>query len=57
MYYLGTFVGGLLAGGIGGSLLTLRFGRSNRVIGSGTAIDQGGSSARGDIVGRDKTTH
>jgi hypothetical protein len=48
------FLGGLIAGGLGGALLTLKFTRSNRVIGSGNAVDQSRSSAGGDIVGRDK---
>jgi hypothetical protein len=45
----------LVAGGVGGSLITLRITRQNRVSGSGSVADQAGASAGGDIVGRDKT--
>jgi len=48
------FLGGLLAGAIGGSLLTLRFTKNVRADRQGTAIDQSGAQAGGDIVGRDK---
>lgn len=51
-----SFLGGLVGGGIGGSLLTLRLTRKTRVSGNGTSVDQQRSSAGGDIVGRDKTT-
>lgn len=49
-----TFLGGLLGGGIAGSLLTLKFSKNQRVDGSGTTVDQSRSVAAGDIVGRDK---
>jgi hypothetical protein len=49
-----TFIAGLVAGGIGGSLITLRITRQ-RVSGRGSITDQSGSAAGGDIVGRDKT--
>jgi hypothetical protein len=53
---LGSFVGGLIAGALGGSLLTLRV-TSKRVGGiGGTMVDQSASSANGDIVGGNKTT-
>ena len=50
---LAYFAGGVLTG-VGGSWLTLRITRTNRVNGSGTATDQSGARAKGDIVGRDK---
>lgn len=53
---LWNFLGGLVAGGLGGVMLTLKFSRSNRVIGSGNAVDQSRSTAGGDIVGRDKNS-
>ena len=49
-----SFVGGLVGGGIGGSFLTLRYTRQNRVIGGGSVVDQSGSKAAGDIVGGNK---
>jgi len=48
------FVGGLIAGGIGGALLTLKSTKNQRTNGSGTTADQSRSTAGGDIVGRDK---
>jgi hypothetical protein len=51
-----SFVAGLISGGVGGSLLTLRFKRQNRASGLGSIVDQSNASAEGDIVGRDKTT-
>ncbi len=51
---LWNFVGGLIAGGIGGALLTLKFTKNQRTNGSGTTVDQSKSTAGGDIVGRDK---
>lgn len=50
-----SFLGGLIGGGVGGSLLTLRFGRQNRASSGGSIVDQSHSSARGDIVGHDKS--
>lgn len=44
---------GLLAG-IGGTLVAVRFNRSNRVNGSGNAVDQSNARSQGDITGRDK---
>ena len=53
---LGSFVGGLIAGALGGSLLTLRV-TSKKVVGlGGTLIDQSGVSAQGDVVGGSKNT-
>lgn len=51
---LWNFLGGLVAGGIGGALLTLKFTKNQRTQGSGTTVDQSRSSAGGDVVGRDK---
>ena len=51
---LWNFLGGLIAGGIGGSILTLNLTKSQRANGSGTTSDQSNSKAGGDIVGRDK---
>ncbi|MCL4677208.1 MAG: hypothetical protein KJ017_01285 [Alphaproteobacteria bacterium] len=51
---LWNFIGGLVAGGIGGALLTLKFTKNQRANGSGTTVDQAKSTAGGDIVGRDK---
>ncbi len=48
------FFGGLIAGGIGGGILTFKFMKNQRTNGSGTTVDQSKSSAGGDIVGRDK---
>jgi hypothetical protein len=53
---IGAFVGGLFAGGAGGSWLTLRLSRKNQLSGTGTITDQSAARAGGDIVGRDKTT-
>lgn len=50
-----SFIGGLVGGGIGGSLLTLRITRQNRIGSGGSIVDQGGARAGGDIVGRDKS--
>jgi hypothetical protein len=49
-----SFLGGLVGGGVSGSLLTLRFGRQNKAAGGGSIVDQTNASAGGDIVGRDK---
>ncbi|MEO1190272.1 MAG: hypothetical protein AAFY02_00820 [Pseudomonadota bacterium] len=51
---LWNFLGGLVAGGIGGALLTLKFTKNQRTTGTGTTVDQSKSNAGGDIVGRDK---
>lgn len=51
---LWNFLGGLVAGGIGGALLTLKFTKNMRTNGSGTTVDQSKANAGGDIVGRDK---
>jgi hypothetical protein len=48
------FLGGLLAGAIGGSLLTFHFTKNVRADRHGTATDQSDARAGGDIVGRDK---
>jgi hypothetical protein len=49
-----SFVAGLVGGGIGGSLLTLRISRQNRASGGGSIVDQSKATAKGDIVGGDK---
>lgn len=54
-YEIGSFLGGLIAGGIAGSLITFQVTRQYRAYGSGSVIDQSGARAKGDIVGRDKT--
>jgi hypothetical protein len=51
---LWNFLGGVFAGAIGGSLLTFHFTKNLRANSHGTATDQSGSRAGGDIVGRDK---
>jgi len=51
---LWNFIGGLVAGGIGGALLTLKLTKNIRTQGSGNAVDQSRAEAGGDIVGRDK---
>lgn len=48
-------IGGFVAGAIGGSLVTLRVTRSNRVAGSGRVVDQSSSRVGGDQVGGNKT--
>jgi hypothetical protein len=49
-----SFLAGLIGGGVGGSLLTIRFGRQNRASSGGSIVDQSRSSAIGDIVGGNK---
>lgn len=51
---LWNFLGGLLTGAIGGSLLTFHLTKNVRAESHGTATDQSGARAVGDIVGRDK---
>ena len=51
-----SFIGGLVSGGIGGSLITVRLNRQNLAQGKGSIVDQSKSTAGGDIVGRDKKT-
>lgn len=50
-----SFLGGLVGGGIGGSLLTLKMVRQNSVKGSGSVVDQSRTRAGGDIVGGNKS--
>ncbi len=50
-----SFLGGLIGGGIGGSLITLRFTRQNRATGRSSIVDQSGSKAGGDVVGGNKS--
>jgi len=47
-------VGGAVVGALGGSLLTLKFTRSNTVSGGSHVLDQSGSKVRGDQVGGNK---
>lgn len=49
-------IGGVIAGALGGSLLTLRLTRTNRVTGRGHVVDQSHSQVGGDQVGGNKTT-
>ena len=54
VFDLWNFFIGLVAGAIGGSLLTFHFTKSVRADRHGTATDQSRARAGGDIVGRDK---
>ncbi len=51
---LWNFLGGLVTGAIGGSLVTIRFTKNARAGRDATSTDQSGASAGGDIIGRDK---
>lgn len=51
---LWNFLGGLLTGAVGGALITLQLTKNVRADRHGTATDQSGARAKGDIVGRDK---
>ncbi|QDM24663.1 hypothetical protein FNL55_25065 [Tardiphaga sp. vice352] len=53
---IGSFVGGICAGAVGGSLVTLKVSRKNQADGSSSITDQTGAHAGGDLVGRDKST-
>ena len=53
---IGSFVGGLLAGAVGGSFLTFRLTTQKSVGRDGSLVDQSGASSSGDIVGGNKTT-
>ena len=48
-------LGGLIAGLLGGSLLTLRITRNNSASGNGRVVNQSGSRVKGDQVGGNKT--
>lgn len=48
------FVGGLITGVVGGGLIALKWTKSQKAEGRGNVVDQSGSKASGDIVGRDK---
>jgi|TARA_R100000501_G_scaffold14813_2_gene26867 hypothetical protein len=54
VFDLWNFLSGLVAGAIGGSLLTFQLTKNVRADRHGTATDQSGALAGGDIVGRDK---
>jgi hypothetical protein len=49
-----SFVGGLVAGAAGGSLLTIHFTRQRNTARDGSIVDQSNATAGGDVVGRDK---
>lgn len=51
---LWNFIGGLVAGGIGGALVTLKLTKIIRSEGNGTSVDQTKVNAGGDVIGRDK---
>lgn len=53
-FELWSFLGGLISGLLGGSLLTLHFTKTMRADRKGNTVDQSRARARGDIVGRDK---
>lgn len=48
------FFSGLIAGGLGGSLMTITLSKTMKSDRGGSTVDQSGSSAGNDIVGRDK---
>jgi len=50
-------IASFIAGLAGGSVLTLRFTRSQRAAGQAAISDQRRARAGGDIVGRDKVTN
>lgn len=49
-------IGGLIAGAIGGSLVTLRFTRNTTASGNSRLVNQSGSTVSGDQVGGNKNT-
>jgi hypothetical protein len=49
-----SFLTGLAGGGIAGSFITYRITNTNRASNGSSVLDQSGSTAGGDIVGRDK---
>jgi hypothetical protein len=51
---LTNFLTGLIAGGLGGSLITFRLTKNVQSGGNSNSVDQSRASAHGDIVGRDK---
>jgi hypothetical protein len=48
------FIAGVLTGGVGGALITLKLTKNMRASGNGITTDQSKAKAGGDIVGRDK---
>ena len=48
-------LGGLIAGAVGGSLVTLRITRNHSATGNGRIVNQSGSRVKGDQVGGNKT--
>ena len=53
-FELWNFLGGLVAGGLGGSLITFTLSKTMRSSRGGNTVDQSEAIAGGDIVGRDK---
>ncbi len=53
---LSNFLVGLITGGAAGTLITFQVTKTLRSGTSGNSTDQSGSTAGGDMVGRDKTT-
>lgn len=47
--------GGLIAGAIGGSLITLRITRNTTASGNGRVVNQSGSRVTGDQIGGNKS--
>jgi hypothetical protein len=46
-------IGSFFAGALGGSLITLKVTRQNRLQGDGSLVDQSNARAGGNIAGRD----
>ncbi len=55
LYDVGLFAGGLIAGALGGSVITYRATTKNSNVG-GTQVNQRGIRAGGDVVAGNKTT-
>jgi len=51
-----SFLTGLVGGGAAGSFITYRVTRTNRASGRSSVVDQSGSTAGADMVGRDKSS-
>lgn len=54
---LSNFLAGLITGGAASALITFQLTKNLRSGANGNSVDQSGSRARGDVVGRDKTTN
>ena len=48
-------IGGLIAGAIGGSLITFRITRNTTAAGNGRVVDQSNSRVSGDQIGGNKS--